>query len=332
MNTKRTFLICSFLFLLIVSGIISDFALAEEEKFDLLMLDTPKAFVLDKGRLEGSFFYQRMNKYLNFLGVEIEKDKPDKIGEFQSLNAILNFGIWERLMFSYMGKRWDFAYEHKELLIISHRLGLRINILDKDSYLPLSLELNFKTNRLVRAEYAGYVLPMSGIEDESWFYPYSVLADHGQNSDWWPPFPLSILASKKLFKKFEIHGLLGFEGVIVNPEIKGFYQRNTFLGLVLDYWAIDTLSIQFDYKYIYVQRKGIPAGAEVSSKDKNNVVNTVASYFVKPFLALNLQGKFYSNLFIGETPFVSRQLPSRFFGKDYGYLGCGITFIYDYAK
>ncbi len=307
---SRIFIINS-LFFLVLSGIFSDSGFAGQEDFGQIMIDAPKAYVLDKGRLEGSFFYEQMEDGLEFSGIEIEKDKKGATGRLQSYGAVINFGLARRLMLSYSGRRWKFGFENKELVVLSNSLGLRLSILDKDSSLPFSLGLNFNTNRPVKESTGDITRALAGTDDET--------------------ISFSLMFGREIIKDLAVHGFIGLEKAIVDPYVNRFYQRNSFRGLLVEYRVLKRINFQFSYKYVFANRKGMEEIQDIELSSRNNIFNGRVTYFIKPFLAVNFQGKLYSDLFVGEIPFMFR-FTSSFADKNYGYLGLGITFIYDYSK
>lgn len=307
---SRVFII-NFVFFLLLLGISSDLGFAGEEDFGEIMIDAPKAYVLDKGRLEGSFFYEQMEERLEFSGIEIERDKEGATGRLQSYGAIINFGLARRLMLSYSGRRWKFGFENKELIVHSNSLGLRFNVLDKDSYFPFSLGLNFKNNRAVQESHGDATYAVGGMDDEA--------------------ISFSLIFGREIIEDLAVHFFMGFEEVIVNPYDKRLYQRISFRGFLAEYRVFKRINFQLSYKHVFANRKDVEEIPDIQLSNKNNIINGRVTYFIKPFLAVSFQGKFYSDLFVGEIPFMS-SLSSSFAGKNYGYLGLGVTFIYDYSK
>ena len=265
-------------------------------------LDVPAAYTLDKGLIEGSIFYNVINDNIPLLGELAENPERNAAGEFDSLDFLLNFGVTSWLTLSLKGGVANFAFEDRELNFRRFDAGLRFKLLEeKESFPALALGFNYRDQRAFEETLrGGRTVRIGGLEDET--------------------FTFSLLASKRFLD--QLAGHIFFGGDRVSLPIRN--ESTFFLGTGFDYQISSKLLFQFTYKHNRVNRQQEENG-------ENNIFDGKLTYFLASFLALTIQGRASTSLFQGEIPFLDR-VGAAVRDEAFGYLGFGITVLYDLLR
>ena len=310
-----------------------------------LILDTPMAYVLDGGRIEGTFLYERMDSNLDVFGFRKNGDgggslsnkSLGSVGDYKSPGGILSFGLTDRITLSFKAEFPKIDFGEGNINITKLTPSVRFNIVTEKVLFPaLSLGFTYKNDRgeNIKRRFSAPIgttdskpptIEIGGVKDET--------------------YSGTLYLSKLLSENFAAHTFFEFGKTRVRSEfstnlnikqiqdmLKGleYDQTNYAIGAGFHYRIKPYLIFNFNYKFLKVDRD-IDNNIKGGAKD-NNMVDVKLSYILNKYMALTLQGKYFSNFLVGEIPFLYNSFTSGLFNNNYGYLGAGITFSYDYSS
>ena len=310
-----------------------------------LILDTPMAYVLDGGRLEGTFLYERIDSNLDVFnfrksgegGGSLSNKSLGSVGDYKSPGGIINFGLTDRITLSFKAEFPKIDFGEGDLKITKLTPSVRCNIITEKILFPaVSLGFTYKNDRGedIKRRFSAPIgttdskpptIKIGGVKDET--------------------YSGSLYLSKLLSENFVVHTFFEVGKTRVksefntNLDIKGiqkilkdleYDQKNYAIGAGFHYRIKPYLIFNFNYKFIKVDRD-IDDDIRDGFK-KNNTVDVKINYILNKYMALTFQGKYFSNFLVGEVPFLYNRFTSGLFDNHYGYLGTGITFSYDYSN
>lgn len=313
------------------------------------MIDLPMAYVLYRGQVEGSLFYEKINDTLDIFNIKESQTAGiapragldlGAIGDMQGLRPVLNFGLSDRFMLRYRAERQDIQFGTGTLRNVSHDIGLRYSLLAERGRRPaVSLEPIYRSNRGrgIRRRFTQVtafgltVIPPNPID----------LEIGGVGDSTWA---LRILASKRLSRKFLLHGWYELASSDITSEFKTnvpiqqftdivnsitYTQNHQILGVGGNWrWGPRLVAGASAQKY-FLDRSiddAIPDGVT-----EGLAIQTRLSYAVRPKAWITLDAQYFSNQLLGKIPYVYNKFTASRFDKVYGYLGLGVTFKLDYG-
>ncbi|OGL42059.1 MAG: hypothetical protein A3C43_11685 [Candidatus Schekmanbacteria bacterium RIFCSPHIGHO2_02_FULL_38_11] len=337
---KKLFLVFFFIFAVSIPDICS--SLEPPSNHFSLILDSPMAYVLDRGRLEASFLYEHLDSKVDIFNFRKDNNRTlGNLGDYESYGGMINFGLTESITATLKAEFPKIDYGIDKLKITKIASSLKWNVFKEKSFAPaVSLGINYKydrgeniSRRISEITFPGFstiILPkpatieIGGVKDNT----YSV----------------SFYVSKLLFEDLVAHGFIEVGRTRVESEfntslnipqiqnlLKGLeYDQNNFsVGVGFHYRIKPTLILNINYKFVTVDRDiDNDIGSDFT---KNNIVDVKLNQIINKYVSVTLQGKFYSNNLLGEVPFLYNRLTSEQFNNAYGYIGAVVTFSYDYS-
>jgi len=317
-----------------------------------LILDTPMAYVLDSGRLEATFFYERIDSSLDIFDVRknggdgktIDSSSLGNLGDYQSFGGIINFGLTDRITLSFKAEFPEIDVGDNNLKITKIAPAIRWNVLTEKSLRPaISLGFSYKNNRgeNIKRRFSQLTLAVDGTTIGPIDFSKPQTIEIGGIKD--ETYSFSLYLSKLLLEDLVAHGFLEFGTTRVRSEfdtsikiaqiqnlLKGveYDQKNFAIGAGFHYRFKPYLIFNFNYKFITVDRDiNNNIGRDFT---KNNIIDVKLNYILNKYVAITWQAKYFSNSLLGEIPFLYNKFTSNQFDNPYGYLGIGVTFSYDY--
>jgi len=109
------------------------------------------------------------------------------------------------------------------------------------------------------------------------------------------------------------------------------YKSNNFaVGFGGVFQVTSQFMVSADYKRIEVRRFN-ESEKPAKDFDSNNMLTLRLSYLPTSWLALSVNGTYFTNQFLGEIPALYNARTASKFNQDYGFIGFGITVFHDFA-
>lgn len=356
---RKLFLVFFFIFVVSIPDIC--FSLEPPSNHFSLILDSPMAYVLDRGRLEASLLYEHLDSRVDIFNFRkdrggINNNTLGNLGDYNSVGGIVNFGLTDRITLFLKTEFPKIDYGQDNIKIIKLSSAIKWNILTEESVRPaISVGVNYKYNRgeNIKRKFSQITFPVPvtfTVDGNTITVPGGTMIDLpkpasikiGGVKD--NTYSVSLYASKLLFEDLVAHCFIEVGKTRVESEfntnlniaqiqnlLKGlkYDQNNLSVGVGFHYRIRPTLILNFNYKFITVDRNiNNNTGKDFT---KNNIVDVKLNQIINKYVAVTLQGKFYSNSLLGEVPFLYNKFTSAQFNNAYGYIGAVVTFSYDYS-
>lgn len=261
--------------------------------------DVPTAYTLNKGVVEGTFFFRIMNDAVPLAG-GLAKERGDPL-EFRSFDFQLRVGFTDWLTGGVTGKFSKFTFGERELDMRGVDVGLQVRFLPEGRILPaIAGGVRYFDDRGTRERIGGTEFRVAGLEDDGW--------------------ALGLLASKTFFGRLESTLQLEFR----TSDAVAFDERTIGVGVALSYQVVPRVSVGVHYLHLEVFRDRVEDGS-------NDIFEGRVVFFATSFLAVQLRARAFTHLFQGEIPFLFREA-SRFRNATFGFVGVGITVFYDMLR
>lgn len=326
-----------------------------------VLFDTPMAYVLPKGRLEVTPYYEAVNSAIDVFNFRDKEEKATgtKLGTFGDYSAkglMINFGLFDRATFHFNGQCRGIDYSRDTMDIESFNTSLRYNFYAGNGILPtLAIEPHFYFNRGHNISYSGTAtIKKTG---EGWGieygpFPYSITAGGLKDKDW----GFSLLASKRIYSMIGLNLFYRYDRITVGSEIKlslpadldekiasewskwdqikegltssEYKETDHSLGVGLIMTPGENWIISGSYRFVMVSRDI----DDIIARDyrTNNILKGRITYFVSSWMGISLDATYFSNRLIGEIPFLYNSLTAHRYDRPYGFAGLSITFLKDY--
>jgi hypothetical protein len=263
------------------------------------MADFPTAYTLNKGVVEGTFFFRLINDSFP-LADTLAEERGEPL-EFMSFDFRLRVGFTDRLTGGVGGEFSEFTFGDRELDMRSVDVGLQFRFLTEGQMLPaMSAGVRYFGDRGTEERIGGITFNVAGLENDGWAF--------------------SLLASKTFFGRLEATLELEYR----TSDAVAFDEDAIGVGMALSYQLLPRLSVGVHYLHLEVFRDPAEDGS-------NDIVEGRVVFFATSFLALQVRARLYTNLFQGEIPFLFREA-ARFRDATFGFVGIGLTVFYDMLK
>lgn len=322
-----------------------------------LYMDIPTAYMLTEGQFEATVSYRTVNDTVDVFGFKEDIAGGSNIGtrgDYHGTQGVFHFGLWEGLQVSYKGelRNLDAGLSTGDVEYASHDVMLKQNLFREESWYPtVALGVFYRGNRAenisrtfnsVSGSFLGVSVPSTPLEDPA------TITFGGIEDD---SFGAALFTSKSFTPQLSIHTSLEYSRTIVGSELhletggldvnilndfsrlletSDYMSHNFSFGFGAVYQVTKDIMFSADYKRIQVRRSG---QSEIAEKDfnSNNVISWQVSYSPVSWFAMSATGTYFSNQFLGVIPSLYNSRTASKFGKDYGYLGVGITFFHDFG-
>jgi len=265
----------------------------------LAMGDFPTAYTLNKGVVEGTFFFRIVNQDFP-LTEPFAKERGEPL-EFRSYDFHLRTGFTDWLTGGVTGQFSKFTFGDRELDMRGVDVGLQVRFLTEERLVPaISGTARYFNDRATEERIRGTTFRVAGLENDGWAF--------------------GLLASKTFLGRLETTLQLEYR----TADAVAFDENTIGVGVAFTYQFLPQLNVGLHYQHLEVFRDTVEDGS-------NNIFEGRVVYFPTSFLAVQLRARAYTNLFQGEIPFLFREA-NRFRNATFGFLGVGITVFYDMLR
>ncbi len=311
------------------------------------MLDSPMAYVLERGTAEATLTKEKINDTLDIFGVKddiVAGLNPatfdlGALGDLDGWRTTVNFGLSDRMLLRYQGKRHDLDFGRGKLKRVGEELAMRVVVLrETDSRPAISLEPVFRANRgsglsrtfasitafgLTITPATPVTLEFGGVKDETYALRALFSKRLGEDAlvSLWGEYGSTNVGS-------ELKTNLNIAEIRRIVDALEYSSHQMVLGAGGHYFFNDRLIAYGEYQHYSIDRS-------INSKiagvvDTNDTFKARLSYGFSPVGWVSLEGLYFSNNLGGELPFVFNELSANRFDRVYGYVGLGVTFQVSY--